>query len=355
MHHDQIKRLVAQALSQGGVRKSAIRTEWNLGGNCTSPVVREIHVRPPADEKPRDETSKFLDAVMAKFPGAEVVRDERDRDARPQRDKYIVVTRESSFPLTLTITLRCRKCDRCLKLRQRLWSDRARRETATARRTWFGTLTLKPETQLMMLSRARKRLSMQGIDFETLSFREQFAERVKQISLEITKYLKRVRKESGASLRYLLVAEHHKSGLPHFHMLVHELDEIGVRHSTLSKQWGLGFEKWRLVSEPSEALYLTKYLSKTAAARVRASRGYGRRDVLTDIAAAGRRENYDRLLKRRPQAASSNRPTAGKDGPHGLPTGQLRAAGEFSGYSKAFERDNETVGEPVPASTVACQ
>lgn len=287
MHHDQIKRLVAQALSQGGIRKTAIRTEWDLAGNCSQPVVREIHVRPPADERPKDETSKFLDAITARFPGAEVVRDERDPDARPQRDKYIVVTPKSAFPLTLTITLRCRKCDRCLKLRQRLWSDRARRETATARRTWFGTLTLRPEVQSLMTNRAHIALSKQGIDFATLSFREQFAERVKQISLEITKYLKRVRKESGASLRYLLVAEHHKSGLPHFHMLVHELDEIGVRHSTLSKQWGLGFEKWRLVEEPKQAVYLTKYLSKTAAARVRASRGYGRRDVLNDIAAVG--------------------------------------------------------------------
>lgn len=287
MHHDQIKRLVAQALSQGGVRKSAIRTEWDLGGNCSTPVVREIHVRPPADERPKDEATAFIDKVMAAFPGAEVVRDERDPDARPQRNKYIVVSQRTAFPLTLTITLRCRKCDRCLKVRQRLWSDRAKRETLLARRSWFGTLTLRPEAQVTFVSMARMRLSKQGIDFDALPYREQFAERVKEISLEITKYLKRVRKETGAKFRYLLVAEYHKSGLPHFHMLIHEHDEIGVRHSTLSKQWRVGFEKWRLVTEPSEAVYLTKYLSKTAAARVRASRGYGRRDVLNDIAAEG--------------------------------------------------------------------
>lgn len=297
MHHDQIKALVTKALQYGGKRKTAIRTEWDMAGSCSSPVVHEIHVRPGASEHVQDDADKFITQVMRVFPGAEVVRDLRPVDQRPQREKYIVVSRQSAFPLTLTMTMRCRKCDRCLAVRAAEWRHRAKVETAQARRTWFGTLTLRPESHVTMVNRARVALSKQGLDFDALNLKEQFSERVKQCSYELTKYLKRVRKESGGILRYLLVAEHHKSGLPHFHMLVHELDDEGVRHATLSTKWQLGFEKWRLVTDPREATYLCKYLSKTSAARVRASRSYG---TVSTIAAAGG------VRKSTPQNANDN-------------------------------------------------
>jgi hypothetical protein len=155
------------------------------------------------------------------------------------------------------------------------WSFRAKAEVQSAPRTWFGTLTLRPEAHATMLSRVRVRLAGQGIDFDALPFGEQFLERVKECSPEVTKYLKRVRKQSVVGFRYLLVVEHHKSGLPHFHLLVHERQLGTVRYAVLSSQWLLGFEKWNVVADLNQATYLCKYLSKATIARVRASAGYG--------------------------------------------------------------------------------
>lgn len=265
-----MKALVASALQSGAKRASATRTEWDLAGNCLKPVQRELHVRPSPEH--RDEARGFVRKVRELFPDATQV---SGHDLPHTEAKTIVVNRDSAIPLTLAMTVRCRKCDRCLALRRMSWSLRAAAETQSSRRTWFGTLTLRPDAQVRAVSQARVHLAKQGLDFDALPYGEQFTERHKQITPLITKYLKRVRKESGAQLTYLCVAEHHKSGLPHYHMLVHEHDEIGVKHSTLSKQWLEGFEKWRLVSSRSEATYLTKYLAKSSVARVRASRDYG--------------------------------------------------------------------------------
>jgi hypothetical protein len=265
-------RLVSRALSYGASRVSATRTEWNLAGSCQSPVTREIHARPPAADKSVEH--EFLDQVHAIFPGAMLKN--RDHDARPTRPKYIIVKPGTAIPLTLVMQIRCRKCDRCRALRQLTWAARAKAETQVALRTWFGTLTLKPEEQVRFLNQARMRLREQGFDFDQLPFGEQFTERHKQISPHITRYLKRVRKESQAKFRFLCVAEHHKSGDPHYHLLVHEHSQCGVKHATLASQWLLGFEKWRLVSTVGEATYLTKYLAKATVARVRASGAYGK-------------------------------------------------------------------------------
>lgn len=151
--------------------------------------------------------------------------------------------------------------------------------TLTKGRTWFVTLTLRPEAHFKMASQARLRLAAQGDDFDRLDEAKQFAERHTEISREITLWLKRIRKESGVQLRYFLVAEAHKSGLPHYHAMVHE-PEAGreVRARTLSRQWTLGFSQCKLVAEGQEkrtASYVAKYLSKDAISRVRASQGYG--------------------------------------------------------------------------------
>lgn len=126
-----------------------------------------------------------------------------------------------------------------------------------------------------MLSIARARLEALGIVYEMASEMEQFQYRHWAICPELTKYLKRVRKESGVKLRYLLVAEAHKSGAPHYHLLIHEAGLAPVRHAVLSRQWKLGFSKYNLVKDNRAAFYVTKYLAKSALARVRASQGYG--------------------------------------------------------------------------------
>lgn len=156
-----------------------------------------------------------------------------------------------------------------------MWEHRARAEVQIAPRTWFGTLTLRPEAHATIGARCRARLARQGIDFDALPFGEQFEERHRMIGVEITKYLKRVRKASAPGFRYLLVCEHHKSGLPHYHLLIHEIEDGCVKSATLASQWQLGFEQWRLLSDLRQATYLCKYLSKATVARVRASGRYG--------------------------------------------------------------------------------
>lgn len=152
-----------------------------------------------------------------------------------------------------------------------------------AERTWFGTLTLRPERQQFVLDNARMKLARQGLDFDGLSEVEQFRLRHEFVSLELTRWLKRVRKNSEAPLRFCLVAEAHKSGAPHYHVLVHESDPARpVRKSVLCEAWTWGFTRWKLVEDQRAAGYVTKYLSKSALARVRASLKYGTGGERTD-------------------------------------------------------------------------
>lgn len=172
-------------------------------------------------------------------------------------------------------------------------------ETDRATRTWFGTLTLRPELQHRAKLEAAVYVKRRGIgDFEAMSEKEQFSARHRIVSQWLTKYIKRVRKSSGAPLRYLLVAEAHQSGLPHYHMLVHESSpEHPVTERVLRLKWTLGFSRWSLANEKSAA-YVCKYLTKTAMARVRASRGYGSSSELREIAPDGTPNGSQVLSKR---------------------------------------------------------
>lgn len=190
---------------------------------------------------------------------------------------------DTPIPLELTLHTRCRRCDKCRQARAREWTYRATEETLRSQRTWFATLTLNPAAHVHMLNVARMREVAQAIDFDALPALERFTLVHNVISVEITKYLKRVRFESKASIRYLFVAEKHVSGLPHYHALIHERPGSGpVLYRTLSEQWQLGFSKFNLVTDPKRAGYVCKYLSKDAAARVRASVGYGKEGTSQD-------------------------------------------------------------------------
>jgi hypothetical protein len=127
------------------------------------------------------------------------------------------------------------------------------------------------------LSLARATAARKGYDFEDQTNEKQFIARNAEISKEITRYIKRVRKNSAASLRYLVVTEAHKSGDPHYHALIHEVHpDEPVRKAILKDCWKLGFSHHKLVKDPIHASYVCKYLSKTMSARVRASQHYGR-------------------------------------------------------------------------------
>lgn len=169
-----------------------------------------------------------------------------------------------------------------------MWAIRARKECAMASRTWFGTLTVRPELHQRLLDDARLHESYQGVDFDTLGAAEKFRILANAEGKLITDFLKRIRKESSASPRYLLVTEQHKTGLPHWHILLHEQSlSSPIRKTVLERQWTAGFSHWRLINgaDPDDTgkriSYVTKYVAKETLTRVRASLEYGEVDRLS--------------------------------------------------------------------------
>lgn len=241
------REIAAGALHMGGFVRSGMSIAANVAGNCERPVPRELLVRPTPDK------------------------------ADPH-NRTIQVNRGESGGYNLDYLVRCRNCERCRSARRALWAARAAGETLASVRTWFGTLTLSPEAHYKMLLLASRRLSTGGTRLEDLSNDEQFRERHAEISRELTLWLKRVRKNSGAPLRVLIVVEKHESGLPHYHVLLHENDvERPVTYRQLANAWPHGFVKFKLIDtqDRKPVWYVTKYLAKDACARVRASVDYG--------------------------------------------------------------------------------
>ena len=236
MHIGALGRLIVHALLNGAQTKSFVTYEWNISGRCSEPVIREI-------------------------------------EGREYIDRNIVNPRH---PQLLRLTLKCRRCANCRWERQMTWTAKAISEWELSHRTWFVTLTMSPRWQHTCLSRAANRLHKGGTTIERLGVVDRFHEHVSEAGKELTKYFKRLRKNYGAPIRYLVVAEPHKSGLPHYHALIHETS----RHKPLLKkhlvaEWQLGFVKAKLVHDVKVCGYVAKYLGKTKAARVRASLGYG--------------------------------------------------------------------------------
>jgi hypothetical protein len=266
----------AQAAIDGGAEQTARSTlAWNIAGSCERPVHREIIGRTNTSTK---------------------VWIHRSRKAV---DRY-----------SIDLDTRCRRCGPCMRARAAYWRIAAMGETNKSVRTWFVTLTLSPASHSLMANRARLRLAQRCAgDFDALPEPDQFRERHNECAKELTLWLKRVRATAeidhrqsartgdgceatrgarcnchpladfNVPLRYLLVAEAHKSGLPHYHLLVHEaLETRPVRARHLKSTWRLGFSDVKLVAQDEgnrHAGYAAKYLAKSALARVRASVGYG--------------------------------------------------------------------------------
>ena len=198
-------------------------------------------------------------------------------------------------PVPVEMWARCRKCTQCLEHRRRLWTARALEESNVAVRTWFGTLTVRPEDRFRLRMRAELLAKKRG--WEPLAEMDPataFKKIVDEHNREITLFLKRVRKESASRFRYLLVTEKHKTGDPHFHILLHE-HSVPVRKELLERQWTLGFSSWRLVHDVKSAYYVCKYLSKDAQTRVRASVRYGQPPAIVE-ALTERLERVTRAL-----------------------------------------------------------
>lgn len=247
MHRDRLEGLIARGLADGIIREyrntskgsklSKTSLHWDIAGRCKVPVHRVLAAR--ADVGSPDPRSLYL-----------------------------------------TLKVKCRKCDDCRLVRQLAWRQRMRNEVRTSHRTWFGSLTLSPEMQFQMLTRARAAAIKGGWEPDReWTVREEFLARDAQAYKEVQKFFKRVRKETAlppASLKYVVVTEAHKSGLPHFHVLVHEkFHGKHVRHKCLNHHWHLGFSNFKLLEDERQALYLAKYLSKDTTARIRPSGKYG--------------------------------------------------------------------------------
>lgn len=268
-------RLLVKAQGQMGYRPHGMTIhEWDISGSCISPRTREMIARP-------------------------------DRIARS-----VAMGRGGGIAYSLILHTRCRKCTSCRKLTALRWMQRATSEMRDSARTWFGTMTLAPESVVLLRSRARFRLATGGTDMDGLSISEQFEELGIELGKELTLYLKRVRAQSGAPLRFIAVAEAHKSGVPHLHILVHEADiEKPVRKALLDRQWTLGFTQFRLVPDARAAAYICKYLHKSPLARVRASVRYGKQNDDLPVVVTGVQGNVEKKApKKEVNELSSERP-----------------------------------------------
>jgi hypothetical protein len=192
---------------------------------------------------------------------------------------------------TLSQQVRCRKCDGCLKERRCMWANRAVSEFREAAhrggRTWFVTLTFKPEQHYRLTTKTRLRCAEQGVDLDALPWSERYAEMLREYHAEVDLFLARLRgglAKRGwkkVRFRYLMVPEPHKSGFIHYHLLLHEqsadMPIVKRRIEAAWLEWGLGFVKAKEVVSEKAASYTTKYLGKNHfEGRIRNSQHYGK-------------------------------------------------------------------------------
>jgi len=271
---DRLGSLIASQLARSRLRVySPNEYGWVLAGRCSSPRSFTIGAKPQRREV------RYAVAKTGAFSYERLV-----------PEGY--VPRKWDRKLSLHMTVRCRKCDVCRKYRQWVWSMRAEQEARLSHRQWMVTLTFKPEEHYLMGCEIERDLnknrgSVTALDHESgeivdqpyvsldsLSLREQFGLRQKYAGAYVTRWFKRLRK-AGYGFRYLCVAEAHQSGLPHFHVVVHEIGSP-IRHKVFKETWPHGFTKVKLCDgSPRAVEYVTKYVAKNGAARVRASIRYG--------------------------------------------------------------------------------
>lgn len=265
--HKSLTAAIGANLPNGVVQKSLMSYEWDVSGQCEAPHVFELFARPQLFGSaalrglaPQDRRA-FLNCGLV--PATPV--------------KGFSWQKGDNHPARLTLTVRCRRCAWCLRRRAYEWRTKAQLEIEAAPRTWFATYTLSPDEHFRVECEARSLAQKRSTVFEHNSEIEQFRLRCAAGGSDITRYVKRIRKQSGAQIRYLWVAERHQSGLPHYHALIHEVNaDQPLRKAVLKEQWPHGFSRFKLVEGRGAAGYVCKYLSKDIAARVRSSIRYGK-------------------------------------------------------------------------------
>lgn len=276
---DALQRFVHRAIVGGGVRQGPHRHVWNIAGDCVSPIWLE--------HSSKGEVIGFAPEVFIPWD------DELEAPFDPIRE---TVPYRAVNPHVLYTAVPCRKCERCLKRRGRLWRNRCQDEIRVGVRSWFVTLTMNASTRWRFKALAMARLLEGGTRWADLSPRERFEEVNREMQRAFTKYVKRLRaprtvvrrgekvRLPGSRIRYFSVTEAHKDGTPHLHVVFHELRGGTLTKEQLQAEWGgkpwrLGFAKPVLIDETrafNGACYLTKYLSKEMIGRPRASLKYGR-------------------------------------------------------------------------------
>lgn len=245
---ETVENLAYKALANGAERIGQRLIKWDVSGTCQTPVKVVRWSRATGDYR------------------------------RVNRDGV------ASRPMIeVTMLTKCRKCAECRRKRAALWRFRAIAEIKRAERTWFGTLTASPDEHVRMELRARARLANNANATE----KALFSALAQEMGIEATKWLKRVRERASVPFRYLLVAEVHNSvntseemrGRPHLHILIHDYAGQPLRKHHLKDAWKIGHCKFTLLSGDQSdfrgAMYLTKYITKTAELRIRASLNYG--------------------------------------------------------------------------------
>lgn len=278
---ERFDQIAWRALQEGGRKTGPISFEWDASAGCEQPVYRLFKAR-RRDPGFRDERLVQPDEHM------------------PQRYMDMYVS--------------CRKCPACLRKKAAHWRlrmiEELRRTDEVGARTWRGTLTLNPYHRALAQMIARKKHSEEEI--AAMSPERRTAILANAFQPYVTRYLKRVRAQTGAGLRYISVTEPHKDGTPHWHMLVHEVaSETPIRHAALAQQWAHGFSNWKLVDSAGLAsAYPAKYLSKYPSSRVRASVGYGQGQKC-DLKSRERSERERENVDPQPTQGSRKAPAAG--------------------------------------------
>lgn len=283
---EALERLALIGLANGARREGLRYVEWDISANCRNPVRVNRYSR--ASEMAR------------------TIREDRYYVPATRVNPGYWANKPARIGMEVTLLTKCRRCPECLRERAAIWRYRALAECQLAPRTWFGTLTLRMEEHYRLDALARADVR----NWHELTETARYALRMRQVGTELTKWLKRVRKNSGVPLRYLAVTEIHTgekrsrisrdvewqqhavTGYPHIHLLMHELPGeepllkkyLAGRWNEASSSWEtppswtLGFTKFKLLDHDHAekgAYYLCKYLSKAMDARVRASIDYG--------------------------------------------------------------------------------
>lgn len=149
-------------------------------------------------------------------------------------------------------------------------------EARASSRVWMGTLTFNPQEVFLIRTRAEVRSERRAVKWSELDEGAKFAALQVEAGRYVTLWLKRLRK-AGHRFRYVITAESHVSGAPHFHIVLHEL-ATPILKRVLEASWPFGFTKFKLVPSGEEnraVRYVTKYVAKNGASRIRASIRYG--------------------------------------------------------------------------------